>query len=269
MPDFNFKYDRTLRDILKDIPKRFVEMLTGRRALEFLDTVFPKVEELRADLLLRLEDGSIFQLELQTENDPSMPLRMLKYYTYIYSLYSMEPEQTVLYIGSKKLSMPAYINSRHLNFNYTVKDIKAIDCTELLDSDDLNDVVLSVLCGTKDERSLMLEIGSRLSSLRPLELEDYKLKLINLMHLRPNLIRTVRELEEKMPITIKLEDDPFFKKGIEKGMEKGIEKGMAIAKRKYIVNSRKNLNATPEQIASAISDTVENVMTVLKEEGLD
>ena len=104
MPDFNFKYDRTLKDILKGYPKKFVEILTGKKAIESLDVSFPKVEELRADLLLRLEDDSIFHLELQTENDSLMPLRMLKYYTYIYSIYSKEPKQTVLYIGSNVLA---------------------------------------------------------------------------------------------------------------------------------------------------------------------
>ena len=62
MPDFNSQYDITLKDILKGIPKRFVEILTGRKALEFLDTGFPKVEELKADLLIRLEDGNIFPI---------------------------------------------------------------------------------------------------------------------------------------------------------------------------------------------------------------
>jgi hypothetical protein len=42
MPDFNSQYDITLKDILKGIPKRFVEILTGRKALEFLDTRFSK-----------------------------------------------------------------------------------------------------------------------------------------------------------------------------------------------------------------------------------
>lgn len=272
MPDFNSQYDITLKDILKGIPKRFVEILTGRKALEFLDTGFPKVEELKADLLIRLEDGNIFQLELQTQNDPRMPLRMLRYYTHIYSVYSKEPEQTVLYIGHNRLNMPDRLDYKKLKFSYNLKDIKSIDCNELLKSDDLNDVVLSVLCETKDERSLILEIASRLSSLKPLELEDYKLKFRNLIRLRPNLRELTEKLEVEMPITINFEDDSLYQAGLEKGIEKGIEKGVAqglsIAKRNYIINSRKNLNVTPEQIALTIEDTVENVIAVLKEEGL-
>jgi hypothetical protein len=70
---FNKKYDRTLKDILKSVPKKFVEILTGRKPLDFLDANFPKVEELQADLLVRLEDDSVFHLEFQTSNDVLMP----------------------------------------------------------------------------------------------------------------------------------------------------------------------------------------------------
>ena len=31
-----------------------------------------------------------------------------------------------------------------------------------------------------------------------MELEDYRLKLINILHLRPNLLKTAKELEEKI-----------------------------------------------------------------------
>ena len=67
-----------------------------------------------------------------------------------------------------------------------------------------------------------------------------------------------------MPITIKLEDDPFYQEGI----EKGIEKGKAAAKRQIIINLRNNFKATPEQIAFNVDDTVEKVIAILKKEGL-
>ena len=276
--DFNFKYDRTLKDILKAVPKKFVEILTGRKALDFLDANFPKVEELKADLLVKLEDGGIFHLELQTSNDPKLPLRMLRYYTHLYSTYGIEPIQMVLYIGQGSMNMGCSIENGNLSFNYLLKDIKDIDCSELLDSDDLNDNILSVLCKTDDAVKLISEIRDRLSRLKNKnELEDYKLKLTNLLHLRPNLIKIVKELEEtKMPITINLKEDPFYMEGkaegIALGKAEGIAlgkaEGMSLVKRNYVINSRKNLNLTPEQIASIINDTVENVLAILKEEGI-
>ena len=177
---FNFKYDRTLKDILKSVPKKFVEILTGKKAIEFLDTNFPKVEELKADLLVKLEGGDIFHLELQTANDSLISIRMLKYYTYLYSSYNKEPLQTVLYIGNNYLNMPDSIRNKHLSFDYELKDIKDINCIDLLNSDDLNDNILSILCKTDDAKALILEITSRIAKLNKNDIEDYKLKLKNL-----------------------------------------------------------------------------------------
>ena len=135
------------------------------------------------------------------------------------------------------------------------------------------------MCKTDDAVKLISEIRDRLSRIKNKnELEDYKLKLTNLLHLRPNLIKIVKELEEtKMPITINLKEDPFYlegkaegkEEGIAEGIVKGKAEGMSLVKRNYVVNSSKNLNLTPEQIASIINDTVENVVAILKEEGIE
>ncbi len=80
----SFVYDRTLRELLQGIPREFIKLLANKNAIELLETSFPKVEEKKADLLVRLEDNSLFHLEVQTKNDASMPKRMLKYASLIY-----------------------------------------------------------------------------------------------------------------------------------------------------------------------------------------
>jgi len=47
----------------------------------------PSVKERKADLIVELDDGSIFHLELQTNNDPKMHLRMAEYYLSIKRRY--------------------------------------------------------------------------------------------------------------------------------------------------------------------------------------
>jgi len=214
-----------------------------------------------------------------------IPLRMLKYYIYLYQAYNKEPIQLVLFVGNNSLTMPNSIKTDRLSFSYELKNIKDIDCKELLNSSDLNDNILSVLCRTDDAKSLILEIASRLSKLDKNDFEDYKLKLKNLLHLRPDIIKIVKELEEKeMPITINLEEDPFYLEGKAKGIAEGKAKGkaegkaegiaegeakgMSKTKRNYVLSSFKNLHITPEQIASIVGDTPENVTAILKEEGL-
>jgi len=56
-----------------------VSILTGKKGIKILDNTFPSTKERVADLVLELEDSSIFHLELQTQNDKK-PLRMIEYY---------------------------------------------------------------------------------------------------------------------------------------------------------------------------------------------
>jgi len=65
----HFIYDRTIREIFQEIPTTFVKLLTNKEAKELLETKFPKVEEKEADLVVRLEDESIFHLEIQLADD--------------------------------------------------------------------------------------------------------------------------------------------------------------------------------------------------------
>lgn len=116
--------DITLRDTLQEIPKKFVEILTGKKAIKLLETQFPS-QERRADLILELDDGSIFHLELQTIPDENMPYRMLEYYTLIKRKHKDKPiKQMVLYVGDKKPDISSKIEENNLKFEYELIDIK-------------------------------------------------------------------------------------------------------------------------------------------------
>ncbi len=69
----HFVYDRTIREIFQEIPTSFVKLLTNKEAIELLETKFPKVEEKQIDLLVKLNDNSLFHLELQLSDDIDMP----------------------------------------------------------------------------------------------------------------------------------------------------------------------------------------------------
>lgn len=92
--------DVLLRDILQKIPEKFVYLLTGKRGIKILDNSFPTIKERKADFVAELEDGSIFHLELQTNPDKNMPLRMLEYRVLLMQKYpGKEIYQMVLYVG--------------------------------------------------------------------------------------------------------------------------------------------------------------------------
>jgi predicted transposase YdaD len=141
------KLDITLRDIISNIPHKFVEILTGKRAVKILDNTFPSVKERKADLILEMEDGSIFHLELQTNNDKDMPFRMAEYLLLIAKKYNTKNvNQMVLYVGDGKPNMETDLRVGRMTYDYELRDIKEIECKELLDSDSIEDKILAVLC---------------------------------------------------------------------------------------------------------------------------
>jgi hypothetical protein len=72
------RFDKTIKQLFQTLPSLLVEKLTGAQPVEVLNIEYPTVEERRADLLYRLPDGEIHQIELQSDNDDLMDVRMLE-----------------------------------------------------------------------------------------------------------------------------------------------------------------------------------------------
>ncbi len=125
MPE-SFIYDKTLRELFQDVPKTLIKLLVNQNIKEVLETSFPRVEERRVDLLTRLEDDTLFHLEIQSTNDPLMPKRMLKYGLLIYENYNEFSKQMVLYVGNRKIKIHNQIKNQNLCYNYEVKDYKRV-----------------------------------------------------------------------------------------------------------------------------------------------
>ena len=228
-PQEQFIYDRTIREIFQEVPTTFVKLLTNKEAKELLETKFPKVEEKEADLVVRLEDETIFHLEIQLADDKSMPKRMLYYALLIENKHKEFPLQTVLYLGENENRTKNQIKTATLQYSYEVKYIKDIDCETLIASDDLNDNILAILCSVKDINKLLKKLSKKLDSLSEKRKEDYIRKLLFLFRLRPNLYDIITKdtkQELSMPFVIDKVKDPFYKEGIEKGK---LEEQRAIA----------------------------------------
>ncbi len=243
MPQESFFYDRTLRELFHEVPKTLIKLLVGQEIKEVLETSFPKVEERRVDLLTRLEDDTLFHLEIQSINDTIMPMRMLKYASLIYEHYGEFPKQMVLYIGARKLKIKDKIVTQNLCYNYEVRDISNFNCRELMDSENITDNIIAILCSIKDIDRFYEKLMQKLGKLESKKREDYLRKLFYLMRLRPNIAKMLREKEkeDKMPFILDREIDPLYKEGVEKGLEKGIEKGKAEGIKKRNIEIAKSL----------------------------
>ncbi len=253
------EFDKTLRDIIQNIPQKFVSILTGKKGTKILDNTFPSTKERVADLVLELEDGSIFHLELQTQNDKNMPFRMLEYYLLLKQRYPKKHiKQMVLYVGDGKPNMPNSLETDKLRFNYELRDIKEIECKELLESDNLEDKILAVLCKVKDFEKYIFSLIDELLKLPEKQRADYIRKLLIALNYRPKLKEKLTLIMEErdMPLTITEEmirNDPFFKKGKEE------------TKKEDVLNLYKKLNLSPEQIADILNVPVDFVEKVIRE----
>ena len=243
-PSESFVYDRTLRELFQDIPRALIKLLIGKEIKEVLETSFPKVEERRVDLLTRLEDDTLFHLEIQSINDTLMPKRMLKYASLIYESYDEFPFQMVLYVGDRDIKIESKIKEKNLRYNYEVRDIRDFDCSKLIESEDITDNIIAILCNVEDFDKLFVKLQEKLLNLDNKKREDYLRKLFYLLRLRPdihNMYKEKKQGELAMPFIIEKERDPLYKDGLQKGIEKGIEKGLEKVKTTKISIAQKLL----------------------------
>jgi len=256
------KMDILLRDILQKIPERFIQLLTGKRGSKILDNTFPTIKERKADFVVELEDSSIFHLELQTYPDKNMPLRMLEYRVLLMQKYpNREIRQMVLFVGDGAPKMESSINARNLHFSYELKDVKELSCKELMESSQMEDKILAVLCNVENPERYFNVLFQELLKLPEKERGDFIRKLLTALHYRPKLKIVLKKIleERKMPLTITeemMKQDPFFQEGLERGKLK--------AQREAILNLYKELNLPPEKIAKVLKVSEDFVKEVIK-----
>ena len=259
----SFIYDRTLRELFQTVPKTLIKLVVGQDIKEILDISFPKVKERRVDLLARLEDNTLFHLEIQSTDDKDMPIRMLNYAVLIYQLYKEFPKQLVLYVGDRDIEIKNSINDKNIRYSYETKSIKEFDCSSLIESDDISDNIIAVLCDIKDIDKLFEKLKAKLSNLDNKRREDYLRKLFYLLRLRPNISQKLKEKNKEelpMPFTIEKERDPLYKEGIEKGIEKGKKEGYRLAQIKSAIIMIKDFNIEPKEVAKKFDIPLEVIL---------
>lgn len=101
--------------------------------VELLETQSQRVEERRADLLVRASgnDGSfLLHIEVQNANHSAMPWRMLRYRADAALQYpGCEVRQYLLYIGRDTLAMADGIVESGLDYRFRIVDMHSIDCS--------------------------------------------------------------------------------------------------------------------------------------------
>ncbi|MBF0517632.1 MAG: hypothetical protein HQK97_11060 [Nitrospirae bacterium] len=176
--------------------------------------------------MIELPDGSLLHMEIQSTNDPKMLKRMLLYCALVFNQCDKYPRQVLLYVGDKPLDMKNEIG----RYSYELLDIRDINCSELLQSDKPEDIVLSILCQSDDVDATIAKILEKLSTLPLKTRRDYILKLLYLSDLR-KLYNKINQEVINMPITIDVEDSQIFQHGVRQGQEMGKEMGLRQGRR--------------------------------------
>ncbi|MBI4850469.1 MAG: hypothetical protein HY819_01450 [Acidobacteria bacterium] len=224
------KYDTTLKELFQNLPEKLLELLIGKEAkiAELLPVEFPAVSAKRADLILRLTNGKIYHLELQSSNDEKMIWRMLEYFLLIYRQYQQAPIQIVLYVGNKEPTINPKISLSTLDFTYNLIDIRQFDANLLLNSDLVSDNILAVLCNVTSIRQTIRQILSKVMLLSKTDRTKALTQLLILTGLRGWKVITLEEIKS-MPLTFDIRENEFlfdiFKQGRQEGHEEGRQEG--------------------------------------------
>jgi predicted transposase YdaD len=255
------------KDIIKslavDLATILLKLDIDPDTLELLDTEKQRIEDRRADLVVRVQNkGSrqpyLLHIEIQNSNDPTMPLRMLRYYTDIALQWPGECiEQYVIYIGKGKLRMPGHITAQGMDYRYHILDMRNIDCETLIEQDTPEALILAVLCDFKRKpaQDVVNYIVTRLKTLTGEDENGFRKHMRMLAILSDNRnLKTVVKEAGKMLTQVDYRKLPFFELGLEQGLEQGLEKGREEGAYANKIRTAHNLLGTlsDTQIAQAV-----------------
>ncbi len=253
----------TIKTITEDISKYILNLEVSD--IEFVDKELQRVEKREADIVAKcLVNGeeAILHIEIQNDNDATMPKRMLRYYTDITLRFDTLPiHQYLIYIGKPKLTMKDGIKGESIDYKYHLIDMHTIDCEKFIQMDTPDALVLSVLCDFKgkDALDILLYITKRLEELTKDEhtLGKYMLILETLSTNR-DLQTTLKEAEQMLR-EIKYEQLPSYEIGLEKGMERGMEKGVLKATYDNAVLMVKEFGLDVAEVAKKLNISLEKL----------
>jgi predicted transposase YdaD len=205
-----------------------LERLTGGVAVrESLNVEFAAVAERRADLLLLLEDESIFHLDFQSENDRDMPYREGIYGLMAGQKYRRRVRQVVLYAGQERMRMPAQLDLCEIQVAYRLVDIREFDAAAFLEAGHPGDYALALLAqgGTEHLR----EILRNASRLPGPQREKVMAQLVALSGLRRLSGKLTMEMKS-MGIAKYVDDHPFLREIRAAALAQGRAEGKAEGK---------------------------------------
>ena len=224
------RFDIILKEIISRAASKIIWLATGRKVegkLKMFPAEIRLAKSFYTDILFEI-GGEMFQIEIQAQQDKTMPERMFKYYYAIVEKYKKEPTQIVLFIGREK-PPPSELKTPKLTLKYEVLDMKRIDPDVLIKSDKPEEVIVGVLAGKYREKpEAFSKVVKRISEI--VKNEKEVIKYMNDINFLASLF-DVKIKVNPMPIQIDIRKAPFYRWGREEGLKEGEQRGIVKGKR--------------------------------------
>jgi hypothetical protein len=218
------RFDLVLKEIFSRAIRKIISIATGEKIREKLKDINREVKllkSLRPDMLFKAGE-KIFHIEIQAQQDKTLPKRMLLYSVGIEEKFGKEPVQIVLFVG-KGNPPPSVFRTEFKFLKFRVVDWKKIDPDEFLKSDKPEEVVLGVLAGKYREKpEVFKKVIRKISKI--IKNKKELLKYMEDISFLGGLF-DVEIKAEPMPIQIDIRKTLFYKWGEKRGLEKGLKEG--------------------------------------------
>lgn len=218
------KYDTVLKSLLQGSQSSLLQQIAGAKIRNWLNVELPNVTQLRVDLLGRTPDRRLVGFELQSFNDPDLPIRMAEYSLHVYRVYRQFPEQYVVYVGNAKMRMPSQLVGQACQCHYRLVDIRDFSEDALLNSPHPGDQILAILAKHPNRLKSIRRILAKIATLEGAARRNALKELFILSGLR-KLGKEIRAEVKRMPI---LEDitthdllGPVIRKSRKEGRQEG------------------------------------------------
>jgi hypothetical protein len=242
------KYDAALKSVLTRGSAGFLSRLMGLEVAGFLNSDLAEVRSQQVDLLGEASDGRLFHVELQSTNEQRMAFRMLEYLVAIEGKYGRVPRQLVLYVGKAAMRMESRIETAGLSFQVNMMDIRELDGEPLLESDNLDENIVSVLARQPDGRRAVRRILEKIGASDP-EYRAKALRELTILAGLRSLGHFVEEESERMPILDDFMDHDLFGPVMREGIATGrVEEGRTL----FLKLAAKRFGLVPEWVSERI-----------------
>jgi predicted transposase YdaD len=218
------RFDTILKEIFSEAIGTIYYLAIGKKIgkkVRVISAEISLVKTFRPDILIEA-DGEIIQVEIQAQQDKTLPYRMFRYYYAIVEKYKKEPTQIVLFVGKGK-PPPSEFKTPKLTLKYEVLDMKKIDPDVFIKSKKPGEVILGILAGKfKDKPKIIKKVKKRIVEI--LKNEEKIIKYIDSISFLAGLFDI--EIKVKpMPIQVDIRKTFLYKWGKEEGLKEGLKEG--------------------------------------------